>query len=336
MSGAKKIKVVHHERCAGAGHFSIERLFREVRIHLPADIEVETVRCPFPSKGFLPRWRNVRHAGRQVADVHHIVGDSHYLAPGLPGKRTVLTIHDCAAFDRLRGWRRAVLKYFWFTGPMRRAAVVTTISEASREELRKWVGPLANKLTVVPDCVFSDLRYAPKSFNEKAPVVLQVGTKENKNLERVAEAIATTNCQLHVVGDMDGNQRNRCKDLGIPFCVFGVLSDEALVQAFRRADIVVFASLYEGFGLPILEAQAIGRPVITSNISSLPEAAGDGALLVDPLSVDEIRAAIVRIINDAALRTSLVEKGLKNIERFRPEAVASRYAEIYRQIAGAD
>jgi glycosyltransferase involved in cell wall biosynthesis len=96
--------------------------------------------------------------------------------------------------------------------------------------------------------------------------------------------------------------------------------------------MVVFASLYEGFGLPILEAQAIGRPVITSNFGAMREAAGDGALLVDPYSVDEIRAAILRIKNEPALREELVCKGRENAERFRAPVVAARYAELYRQI----
>jgi glycosyltransferase involved in cell wall biosynthesis len=327
------VKILHHERRRLESHFSIERLFAEIRRHMPKDCEVTSCPAPEPSAGILPRWRNVRHAARQQADVHHIVGDSHYLAFGLPPEKTVLTIHDCAALNRLRGLPRALLKYFWFTGPMRRAAVVTAISEASKEELRQWVGALADKVTVVPDCVFDDFQYAPKRFNEKAPVVLQIGTKENKNLERVAEAVAGTGCQLHVVGDLEPEQRALCGRLGIPYCALGVVSDEALVQAFRRCDIVVFASLYEGFGLPVLEAQVTGRPVITSNISSLPEAAGEGALLVDPYSVEEIRAAIVRLTQDAGLRTSLVEKGLKNVERFRPEAIAAGYAEIYRKVA---
>jgi glycosyltransferase involved in cell wall biosynthesis len=327
------VKILHHERKRLESHFSIERLFAEIRRHMPADCEVTSCPAPEASAGILPRWRNVRHAAQQQADVHHIVGDSHYLAFGLPPEKTVLTIHDCAALNRLRGLPRALLKYFWFTGPMRRAAVVTAISEASKEELRQWVGALADKVTVVPDCVFDDFQYAPKRFNERAPVVLQIGTKENKNFERVAEAVATTGCQLHVVGDLEPEQRALCGRLGIPYCALGVVSDEALVQAFRRCDIVVFASLYEGFGLPVLEGQAIGRPVITSNISSLPEAAGEGALLVDPYSVDEIRAAIVRVVADAGLRASLVEKGLKNVERFRPEAIAARYAEIYKKVA---
>ena len=327
------MKIIHHERKRLEGHFSIERLFAEIRRHVPADCEVTTCPVREASAGILPRWRNVRHAARQTADVHHIVGDSHYLAFGLPPEKTVLTIHDCGALNRLKGVSRAILKYFWFTGPMRRAAVVTTISQASKEELRQWVGALADKVTVVPNCMFGDFHYAPKRFDKKSPVCLQVGTKANKNFERVAEAVAGTGCRLHVVGDLTPEQRALCSRLGIPYCAVGAVSNEALVQAFRLCDIVVFASLYEGFGLPVLEGQATGRPVITSNISSLPEAAGEGALLVDPHSVEEIRAAIVRLTQDAGLRASLVEKGLKNAERFRPEAIAARYADIYRKVA---
>jgi glycosyltransferase involved in cell wall biosynthesis len=113
----------------------------------------------------------------------------------------------------------------------------------------------------------------------------------------------------------------------------GRLTDEELVEAYRRCDMVVFASLYEGFGLPILEAQAMGRPVITSNFGAMREAAGDGALLVDPYSVEAIRDAVLRIKREPALREDLIAKGLRNAERFRAEAVAERYAEVYREIA---
>jgi glycosyltransferase involved in cell wall biosynthesis len=113
----------------------------------------------------------------------------------------------------------------------------------------------------------------------------------------------------------------------------GRLTDEELVAAYRRSDMVVFASLYEGFGLPILEAQAMGRPVITSNFGAMREAAGDGALLVDPYSVEEIRAAILRIKNEPGLREDLVRKGRENAERFRADAIALEYAQIYRGLA---
>lgn len=342
------MKILHHERKRLESHFSIERLFAEIRRHMPPDCEVRPCPVPEASAGIMPRWRNVRHAARQKADIHHIVGDSHYLALALPPEKTVVTIHDCGALNRLKACRRALLKYFWFTGPMRRAAVVTTISEASKEELRKCIGPLADKVVVVPDCVFEEFAYDPKPFKEEAPVVLQVGTKWNKNAERVMEAVAGTGCCLEIVGRLSEEQRAKAAgsgvsvkqcfsdSAGVAVCELGRLTDEGLVEAYRRCDMVVFASLYEGFGLPILEAQATGRPVITSNFGAMREAAGEGALLVDPYSVDEIRAGILRIKRDPELREELVRKGRENVERFRPEAVARQYAEIYRSLAAVE
>jgi glycosyltransferase involved in cell wall biosynthesis len=336
------VKILHHERKRLESHFSIERLFAEIRRHMPADCEVAVCSAPEASAGILPRWRNIRHAARQKADVHHIVGDSHYLAFGLPPEKTVLTIHDCGALNRLTGWKRALLKYFWFTGPMRRAAVVTTISEASKDELRKWVGTLADKVVVVPDCVFEEFAYDPKPFNEACPVVLQVGTKWNKNVERVMEAVRGTGCRLEIVGTMAKDREtkrqrdeetNRPKDQRPEVKELGQLTDGELVAAYQRCDMVVFASLYEGFGLPILEAQAMGRPVITSNFGPMREAAGDGALLVNPYSVEEIRAAILRIKREPALREDLIAKGLRNVAKFSANAVGESYAQIYKQLA---
>ncbi len=325
--------ILHHKRLPYDGQVSIERLFAEIRGHLPEEWQVEDATSPFPSKAVLARLRNLRHATRQVADVHHIVGDVHYLAFGLPSKRLVLTIHDCAALNRLSGWRRKVLRYFWFTGPMRRASVVTTISETSKEELRHWVGNLAEKVVVIPNCVRSEFQAAPKLFNGAQPVVLQVGTGWNKNVERVALALRGTPCRLEVVGSLSEAQRSVLIETGVPFRELGRVNDEELLEAYRRCDFVIFASLYEGFGLPILEAQATGRPVITSNCSSMPEAAGDGALFVDPESVGDIHQAVSKILNEADLREYLIERGYRNVERFHPNAIAERYAEVYKNVS---
>lgn len=322
------MKVIHHQRKQLASHFSIERLFLEIRRHLLSDCEVTTVFAPEASVGILPRLRNVRHAARQQADVHHIVGDSHYLAFGLPKRKTILTIHDCEPLNRLTGWRKALLKYFWFVGPMRRVAVVTTISETTKSELRKWVGPLADQVKVIPNCVFGEFTYDVKPLESSAPVALQVGTTWNKNLDRVVEALRGTGCRLEVVG---GGEAKRLKGEEA-IRGLGLLDNREMVEAYRRCDFVVFASLYEGFGLPILEAQAMGRPVITSNIAPMTEVAGDGALFVDPCSVESIRAAVLRVIHEPALREDLIAKGRENIKRFRPEVVAGMYAELYRRL----
>ncbi len=333
------MKVVYHQRKRLASHFSIERLFSDVRCYLGSEFDVAICSAPQESRGIVPRIRNILHATKQEADVHHIVGDSHYLAFGLPREKTILTIHDCGALNRLSGWKRAVLKYFWFTGPMKRAVVVTAISEATKAELRHWVGSLANKVKVIPNCVGAEFDYVPKVFNEAAPVALQIGVKKNKNLDRVVAALRGTECGLEVVGgETKGLRDQGTKRLKDEEAIRGLgrLEGGELVEAYRRCDFVIFASLYEGFGLPILEAQATGRPVITSRISPMTEVAGEGALFVDPFSVESIRAAVLRIIHEPTLRENLVRKGLENIKRFRPVAVAEMYAALYRRLKCAE
>ena len=96
---------------------------------------------------------------------------------------------------------------------------------------------------------------------------------------------------------------------------------------------MVFVSLAEGFGLPILEAQAIGRPVVTSDLSPMRDVAGGAACLVDPRNVDSIRAGIRRVIKDSNYREGLVELGLRNVVQYQPQVVASRYARLYEHIA---
>ena len=325
-------RIIHHQRLPYAGQVSIERLFAEIRDHIPPYFIVATATSSRPSSGLLSRLANLRFARRQVGDVHHILGDVHYLAFGLPAKRTVLTIHDCAALNRLSGWRREILRQLWFVQPMRRAAVVTSISQTTKDELRQWVGPLADKVLVIPNCVRSEFRPDPRPFHHETPVALQVGTGSNKNLERVAEALRGSPCRLEIVGRLTEVQRALLKDIGISYLELGLVSDVQLVDAYRGCDFVIFASLYEGFGLPILEAQATGRPIITSNCSSMPEVAGEGACLVDPLDVTSIRSGIQRVIGDADYRRTLVAAGFENVKRFQPSAIAGQYAAMYRTL----
>ena len=323
--------VIHHQRLPDHGHVSIERLFEGIRREFSDEWQACPNVSPFPSQGLLPRWRNLRAASGEAADLHHIVGDIHYLALGLPRERLVLTIHDCAALERLKGWRRELLRQLWFVQPMKRAAIVTTISETTKEELRRWVGSLADKVVVIPNCVRAEFVTAPKAFDEKCPVILQVGTGWNKNLIGVTRALIGIPCKLEIVGSIDNFQRAALKASHVDYCELGRVSDEELLEAYRRCDLVVFASHYEGFGLPILEAQAIGRPVVTSNHSSMPEAAGKGALLVDPADPQAIQTAVKSIITDAALRERLVRDGFENVSHYRPEVVARRYEEIYQR-----
>jgi len=325
------MNLIHFQRRPSNAQVSIERLFTEIRRHLPIEWRAHTLVCPQFSRGLLPRIKNLLWASRKAGTVNHIVGDSHYLAFALPRRGLVLTIHDCAALNRLTGWRLELVRYFWFLGPMRKAEVVTTISETTKSELKRWTGALADSVRVIPNCVSDEFLRSPKEFGSP-PIVLQVGTGWNKNMARVAEAMRGTNCHLEIVGDLRSGQREQLEAAGVPFRVLGKITDTQLVEAYRRCDIVVFTSLYEGFGLPVVEAQAIGRPVVTSDRSSLPETAGEGALFVDPEDETAIRRAVLSIVQDASLRKHLLVTGFKNVERFAARRVALQYAEVYNSV----
>lgn len=327
--------VLHHQRLPDYEQVSIERLFEGIRQEFLHQWHVQVSVSPHPSRGLLPRLGNLKLVSRLQADVHHIVGDVHYLAFGLPGDKLVLTIHDCAALERLKGWRREVLRQLWFVQPMRRAAVVTTISETTKQELRRWVGDLADKVVVVPNCVRAEFQPDSKPFDTRCPVILQVGTGWNKNVVTVARALIGIPCRLDIVGVLDAGQRAALQASHVNFRELGRISDAQLVEAYHACDLVVFASLYEGFGLPILEAQAVGRPVVTSNRSSMPEAAGEGALLVDPEDPQAIHRAVMLVISDADRRARLIRAGFENVARFRPAEVARRYEAVYAKLLGA-
>ncbi len=315
---------------------SIERLFHGIRQKLSPKWKAHPSVSPFPSQGVFPRLRNLQAASKSVADVHHIVGDVHYLASSLPAEKLVLTIHDCAALERLKGWRRELLRQLWFVGPMKRAAVVTTISETTKKELQRWVGDLADKVIVIPNSVRTEFEPTPQPFNTACPVVLQVGTGWNKNVEGVARALIGLSCKLEIIGELSPGQRAILKASRVDYRELGRISDADLLEVYQRCDVMVFASFYEGFGLPILEAQAIGRPVITSQTSAMPDAAGSGALLVDPADPRTIRAAFIKVASDPVLREHLIQEGFRNVKRYQPETVAMFYENIYLNIVHSD
>jgi glycosyltransferase involved in cell wall biosynthesis len=327
------VDLVHYHRLPGPGHVSIERLFEEIRRNLPEPWQARVVTCPYPSRGIVPRLRSMNAARRHAGRINHITGDVHFLAMALPAGGTVLTIHDCALLKILKGPAREFIRNLWFTAPGQCSRIVTTISTTMSAEIAMLAGVDLEKMRVVPNCVRGEFSSVPKPFPSRDPVILQVGTGWNKNLEGVARALRGLECRLVIVGEPSRNQREFLEIQGIPYTALGRVSDEAVRDAYIHCDMVVFASLYEGFGLPIIEAQAVGRPVITSNFGAMAEAAGKGAYLVNPLDPGEIRRAILRIKADPDLRHDLMAKGFENVSRYSPEAVAKAYAAIYEEVA---
>lgn len=327
------MQVTYYTRHSNSTNFSIERLFADVRRALPEGIDARVAISRFPSRGFMGRAYNVIEAAFRQGDVNHITGDVHFLAYLLRKKKTLLTIHDFVSVHRLKGWRRAMFLFFWYWLPIRRAAVVSVISESTKKDLLRHIKVDPRKVRVVYDCVSDDFKPVAGEFNAARPLVLLIGTKSNKNVERIAQALQGIPCQLRVIGNLHENQLTVLQRCGAEYSSMSMLLDAQVVEEYRRCDMLVFASTYEGFGLPIVEAQATGRPVVTSNTCSMPEVAGGAACLVDPFDVLSIRTGILKIINDPAYRDKLVRRGFENVERFRPGRIAAQYLEIYKELA---
>jgi glycosyltransferase involved in cell wall biosynthesis len=329
------IRVVHFQRKPGPRAFSIERIFRDVRLHLPHDIVCDAHISQFASRGLFPRLRAILDASRHQGEVNHVTGDVHYLALGLVRKRTVLSIMDCGNLVRLRGWRRLVMRWLWFSWPISRSRVVTALSEATRRDLVELVGVAPERIRIVYATLAREFVAQPAAFNVRYPKILMVGTAPNKNLERMAEALSGLPCQIEVIGWATRAQRDAFAAHGLDAAILGDIGDAAMLAAYQRCDLLLFASTLEGFGMPIVEAQAVGRPVVTSNCSAMPEVAGGGACLVDPFDPASIRAGVDRVIRDTAYRDDLVQRGFVNAQRFSISKIASDYAAIYREVAGA-
>lgn len=315
--------------------FSIELVAELLRTHLPERFEVIDAVTPYRAAGAIARARAIAWARGIRADVVHVVGDVNFLALGTPGSTTVVTIHDVEFLERARATKRALYRWLWLRLPAARAAAVTTPTAAVRDQVVALTGVDPDRIRVIPDPVDPAFSFDPRPLRTDRPVVLQVGTRSNKNLERTVRALRGLPCDLVVVGRLTGAQRELLAATGVPFVERVGLSRHEIVAAYREADLVTFVSTTEGFGMPIVEAQATGRPVVIADRAPLPEVAGEGACRVDPYDTSSIRAGIRRVIEDASYRTDLVAAGRRNVERFEAGRVAAAFAELYDLLAAS-
>lgn len=329
----KKLRVAQLMRDTRPNNYSIERVFQDVRSALGDSFEVSEWRCFNPSKGVFSRLMDALRARKNQKDVNHVTGDTHYLTYFLDPKRTMLTIHDLVALEKSRGLKRFILWLFWFWLPSRRCSVVSVVSEATRSALIKSVNCDPNKVLVIHNPVSVEFQATQYNFNTDCPRILQIGTGINKNLGRVAIALEGLRCELVIVGPLDSDTKDLLSSRGIRYQNHVGLDRMHLVEQYRQSDLVIFVSTYEGFGLPIVEANAVGRPVITSYLAPMTEIAGDAACYVDPFDSNSIRSGVEKIINDEKYRESLVSRGFENALRFERVAISQQYGAVYRYLS---
>jgi glycosyltransferase involved in cell wall biosynthesis len=326
------MKVVFYHRKRRPGNFSIENIFQQVRSALPPDVQSTVKELLFFSQGFFKRLLSAIDALFYQKDVNHVTGDIHFIAIFLRSKRTVLTIHDIGLMKHPNPWVTRLFQWFWIILPVKKSAIVTTVSEQTKQEVLHYVQVDPSKIKVVYNPISSRFVKTPKVFNKAEPRILQIGTKHNKNIYRLIQALEGIPCVLDIIGNVDQPLMDKLQQAKIKFFLFKNLSDEEMIERYQTSDIVSFVSTHEGFGMPIVEANAVGRVVVTSNISSMPEVAGGAAHLVDPYDITSIREGILKVIDDEPYRDMLIKKGFENRKRFDGDIIGLQYFEIYNSL----
>ena len=270
----------------------------------------------------------------------------------------VLTVHDVIPFT----FREAMGLYrnmFLYKPGIRTACrlndMIATVSDFSKQDIAKKVGVPLEKITVIPNglrepnpedlSLEEELR---KKYSASKFVLNVGGIHERKNIVRLIHAFAILveergyAGKLIITGSVSGAPYQRkmkricdasVKETGmenrIVFTDF--ISEKELDSLFRMADLLIYPSLYEGFGIPILEAMKMGLPVITSNITAMPEVANDAAYLVDPNNVEEMASAMSKLLENDQLREELIEKGLERARAYTWQDVSERYLKLYQK-----
>lgn len=270
-------------------------------------------------------WRH-----RNKNGINHITGGMHYGVLGLIGCRSVLTIHDTAMVDYFNcsELKRFLLEWLWFKLPLKVASEVVCISESTKQSVQRFTN--REDIRVIYNAVDPSFKPCHRKFNQVLPNILLIGTAPNKNISITLEALSGILCHVTIIGKIDDKQNDAIKKFNIKFTNKVNLSDDEIRREYENADIVSFISKFEGFGMPIVEANATGRPVICSTIPVLKEIGGDAAYYVDPDDINNIRKGFIEVIKNDKLRDHLVSNGYKNVKRFSQESILKQWLDIYQ------
>lgn len=330
----RKVRIQYIER--KFNHYvSVEKVFRQIEKGLDAAaFDVSFQQLPYFNTFFGMLKNLLIFRFNKNADIYHVTGDCHYIAFVLPPRNTVLTIHDLRFLNTRTGLRRWILKKILLDWPLKKLTYITAVSAATKCEILHNSACDPNKIRIIENPLdnffFTNKR---REFDTAMPNILQIGTPPHKNIINLIKAVEGLTCHLTIVGELNSDIKTLLVEKDIRYTNKSELDSDAIKSEYQKADLVVFCSLYEGFGLPIIEAQAMQKPVVTSDISPLKEVAGEGgAVLVNPYDYKSIREGILRVINNPNIRESLRKKGLKNIERFERLNIAAMYETLYNEI----
>lgn len=319
------------------GPTGIGRVANEVITRKPPDWDIVEIRAGKKNAAPLTPIDLAKEISRVKADIFWSPG---FMPPMYYGKTpVVLTIHDLTHLHYYKLHHRLYYNHI-IKHLVKNADFIITVSDFSRKEFLSWSGMPSDKVGRIYNGVSSDFSSIGPINEIGRPYILYIGNRRSyKNILGLMRAFAKSGLSsksfiLALSGEPDESCLQAENELGLTGSIhyLGFIPESQLPSVYRGAHALAFVSLYEGFGLPVLEAMACGVPVLTSTASSLPEIAGGAAFLVDPKNIEEIAAGLQSICLDKALRNQLITNGLKNVTQFSWEKTASEYWNSFSKI----
>lgn len=314
------------------GQNSMEELVATLSKEIP-DLRVEVL--PYYSTSLIGMLKNILFARKRRGDVNHIFSITEgYLALGL-GRNTIITVHDMKSLKTLSWIGQIASKILWVLLPSFVCSYYTVISKQTKNELENALPWCKDKTVLIHNPVNPLFKPKAKSKVAETPYILHVGTALHKNLGKVIPAIDGKNVKLIIIGKLFPCQSQLLDKHNTVYENYIDIDLETIVRFYQNAAVLSFPSSYEGFGMPVIEANAAGVPVIAGNIPILHEVGADAALYVSPEDEEELASAFEKILYDRQYCTDLVAKGLVNAKRFSANSIACEYRKLYTAVFSA-
>ncbi|GAB1446278.1 glycosyltransferase [Flammeovirgaceae bacterium] len=324
----KRIKVNYYFRNPSPSNYSIENVFSTVSEQLSDEVDIYN---HYTTRNFDPL--SIFEVSKHEANIYHITGAVNYLALGLPSKSTVITVHDIGHYtETLKGLKKYIYKELFWRIPLGKTNKITAISNFTRESLIEYFNIDPDRIKVIYKPVNPLFKLSEKRIVNSRPVIMQIGAGKNKNIETLLKAVVGLDVHLLLVSKPNEDIVSTLNALNISFEFRYNLTETELYKAYHDCDILYFGSTYEGFGLPVIESQVVGRPVIISDIPTLKEIAGASAFQTELNNSESVRQGIVDLISNYETYLKYVDLGKKNASRFSVSTIANQYLELYNEM----
>lgn len=288
-------------------------------------------------------WTQIRLAIEMLFKAPDLLFIPSHTVPLIHPKNTVAVIHglEYEYFPKCYSWRERLKNKIGTYLSAKRAKIIITPSQNTKHDLIRLYKIVAKKIRVVYPGISTVVNWPTRQDgNVPDPYCLFIGRIEHrKNIIRIIKAFEKIKKEKKIplrliLAGKDGYGSKQIKDcianseFKTEISLTGYISDQEKNVLLKNTSVFIFPTLYEGFGFPILEAMNLGAPVITSNIGSASEVAGEGAILVNPRSIDEIAYSVYKVLSDSDLRENLIKKGYENAKRFNWDECAKKILEI--------